>query len=176
MKRRLLSEELNRMKTLAGLVKESEHDVVAEGVVSPEEKMAAEEIADNIESVLSDEELMFLNQAYKSEGGKEMIAQTIDSAINESVNEELEPPAEGEFGMSQNEIKLRQIIDKIIKKGAILALPAALAAGIAGAPAVGLGLGIASALGFMAKDAAWWKAGGRYADHHHAAQDKYGVK
>ena len=43
---------------------------------------------------------------------------------------------------------------------------------MAGAPFVALGLGIASLVGCVSKDAAWWKSNG----HNYDLQDKYGVK
>ena len=74
--------------------------------------------------------------------------------------------------MSQREIKLRKILDKIITKGAIASLVGIIPAAMAGAPFLALGLGIAAMVGHDTKDAAWWAKGG----HHYGAQDKYGVK
>lgn len=129
-----------------------------------------EEVANTLQDILSPEELKFLANAYK-QGGKELIAKSID-AVDEGVNEGPQIPDEGEFGMSQKEIKLRQILDKVITNGAIAStlgiIPAA--AAIGGGAAIGLG--IAAIAGFLTKDAAWWKKGG----HHHDAQNKYGVK
>jgi hypothetical protein len=72
-------------------------------------EVGAEKVADKIESILSPEEVNFLVQAYQ-QGGKEMVA----NALNQSVNEGLpEPPAEGDYGMSQSELKLRQISQRL---------------------------------------------------------------
>ena len=135
-----------------------------------EETEAAKEIADEIKDVLSPEEIEFLKQTY-SKGGKEVVAKAIEKTVKEGLSE-AEPPSQGEFGMSQNEIKLRQIIDKIIKGGALAAAAGIIPAAIAASPAVAIGLGIAALTGVIAKDAAWWKKG----SHQYKAQDKYGVK
>jgi hypothetical protein len=128
----------------------------------------AEKVADKIEDVLSTDELNFLKQAYVK-GGKEMIANALSKSINEGLPE---PPAEGEFGMSQNEIKLRQILDKLIMRGALGSLAGIIPAAMMGHPSLAIGLGIAALTGSFFKDAAWWKKN----SHHYGAQNKYGVK
>jgi hypothetical protein len=129
-------------------------------------------VANKLEQVLSPEEINFLKQAY-TKGGKEMVAKAIERATNNSANEGAEPPAEGDMGMSRNEIKLRQILDKIISYGAIGGVGGIIPAAAAGASTeVVVGLAIAALVGFMFKDAAWWKSKG----HHYDAQDKYGLK
>ena len=144
------------------------------------EENVGELVADKLQDVLSPEELSFLSQAY-TKGGKEMVASAIEDASNEGINEDsnTEPPAEGEFGMSRNEIKLRQILDKVITGGGIGSLIGALPAAMMGSPYLALGLGIASLVGCGLKDAAWWKGkatNGEEYPHHHSAQNKYGVK
>lgn len=157
-----------------------------------EEEMGGEEnvgelVADKLQDVLSPEELSFLSQAY-TKGGKEMVASAIEDVSNKGVNEDAntEPPAEGEFGMSRNEIKLRQILDKIILRGALGSLAGILPAAMMGHPFLALGLGVASLVGCGLKDAAWWKSkatnaadftiDGESYPHHRSAQDKYGIK
>jgi hypothetical protein len=128
-------------------------------------------VANKIQQVLSPEEINFLKQAY-TKGGKELIAKTIASATDNSANEGAEPPAEGDMGMSRNEIKLRQIIEKIIASGSLGGLVGIIPAAMAGYPALAAGLGISALVGFLFKDAAWWKSKG----HHYKAQKKYGLQ
>jgi hypothetical protein len=133
---------------------------------------AADKVADKIEDVLSPEEVEFLKNAYVS-GGKEMVSKVIDAELNEGIYEGApEPPAQGEFGMSQNEIKLRQIIDKFIKRGGLASLAGVIPAAMAGAPGLAIGLGIAALASSALKDAAWWAKKG----HHYSAQNKYDLK
>jgi len=145
-----------------------------------DETVAAEKVADKIEDVLSDDEINFLKQTYQKSGGKEMIAKAMSTVLKEDINEALpEPPAGGEFGMSQSEIKLRQIIDKIIKRGSLASMASVLPAAMAGSPWLAIGLGIAALTGMTLKDAAWWKKGGsdrNQTGHNYAAQAKYGLK
>jgi hypothetical protein len=97
----------------------------------------------------------------------------VANALNQSVNEGLpEPPAEGDYGMSQSELKLRQILDKVIMRGALSSLAGIIPAAMMGHPGLAVGLGIAALAGTALKDAAWWKKNG----HHYGAQGKYGVK
>ena len=151
------------------------------------EENVGELVADKLQDVLSPEELSFLSQAY-TKGGKEMVASALEDSSNKGVNEDAntEPPAEGEFGMSRNEIKLRQILDKIILRGALGSLAGILPAAMMGHPFLAIGLGVASLVGCGLKDAAWWKSkatnaadftiDGESYPHHHSAQDKYGIK
>ena len=144
---------------------------ITEGIYEEEisgEENVGELVADKIQDVLSSDEVNVLVQAYQK-GGKEMVA----NALSQSVNEGLpEPPAEGDYGMSQGELKLRQILDKLIMRGALGSLAGIIPAAMMGHPALAVGLGIAALAGTALKDAAWWKNNG----HHYGAQDKYGVK
>jgi hypothetical protein len=132
-------------------------------------KASANKIAGEMQSTLTDNEVAFLKMLYKEEG-KEAFANAI-SAVEGTVKEG-EVPANGDFGMSQKEIKLRQILDKIINKGSLGSLAGVLPAAMSGHPGLALGLGVAAMVGAFSKDAAWWKSGG----HNYGAQSKYGVK
>ena len=186
--RKVSSKDLQFLETIKSLAFSMEEGMYEEGMYEEEmngEEMGGEEnvgdlVADKLQDVLSPEELNFLAQAYKK-GGKEMVASAIEGTSNESVNEDsnTEPPVEGEFGMSRNEIKLRQILDKVIKTGALGSLAGLLPAAMMGHPFLALGLGVASLVGCGLKDAAWWKGkatNGEEYPHHHGAQNKYGVK
>jgi hypothetical protein len=157
----------------------SENEMAIEKMLSEAEsvqavKQAADEVADGIKDVLSPDEIEFLKGTYLNKGGKEMVANAISSELNESIYENTPvPPSEGEFGMSQDEIKLRQIIDKLIKPGAVTSFFATIPAMMSGHPWLALGLGIASLAGVTLKDYAWWS---REEGHNYKAQDKYGIK
>ena len=118
---------------------------------------AAHAVASQLASKLSPDELETLVDFYNEEG-KEALADQLFLVKEEA--------------MSAKELKVRKIIDKIIKKGAVASLIGILPAAMAGAPMLALGLGIAALAGTTIKDAAWWKVKG----HHHAAQAKHGVK
>lgn len=129
----------------------------------------AKEVADDIKKSLSPDELKLLINFYKEEGREE-----VEDVIEKSTEklEEQDIPDGGEFGMSKKEIKVRQIIDKLIAGGNVAALTGVIG-GLAGsAPVVALGSGIALLAGFLAKDAAWWSKQG----HQYDAKEKYGLK
>jgi hypothetical protein len=173
-------ESINESWMEEGMYEEGMYEEEMNGEEMGGEENVGELVADKLQDVLSPEELSFLSQAY-TKGGKEMVASAIEDASNEGINEDsnTEPPAEGEFGMSRNEIKLRQILDKVITGGGIGSLIGALPAAMMGSPYLALGLGIASLVGCGLKDAAWWKGkatNGEEYPHHHSAQNKYGVK
>lgn len=173
-------EPINESWMEEGMYEEGMYEEEMNGEEMGGEENVGDLVADKLQDVLSPEELNFLAQAYKK-GGKEMVASAIEGTSNESVNEDsnTEPPVEGEFGMSRNEIKLRQILDKVIKTGALGSLAGLLPAAMMGHPFLALGLGVASLVGCGLKDAAWWKGkatNGEEYPHHHGAQNKYGVK
>jgi hypothetical protein len=173
-------EPINESWMEEGMYEEGMYEEEMNGEEMGGEENVGELVADKLQDVLSPEELSFLAQAY-TKGGKEMVASAIEGTSNESVNEDsnTEPPVEGEFGMSRNEIKLRQILDKVIKTGALGSLAGLLPAAMMGHPFLALGLGVASLVGCGLKDAAWWKGkatNGEEYPHHHGAQNKYGVK
>lgn len=132
----------------------------------------ANEVQNQLEEVLSTEEINFLSQVYKENDGKEIIAKGIEDVSNKKNNEAMEIPTGGDGGLSAKEIKLRQILDKVIKYGSLAATLAIVPAAMAGAPFVALGLGIAGLVGCTRKDAAWWKN----SRHHYNLQNKYGLK
>jgi hypothetical protein len=180
-------EPINESWMEEGMYEEGMYEEEMNGEEMGGEENVGELVADKLQDVLSPEELSFLSQAY-TKGGKEMVASALEDSSNKGVNEDAntEPPAEGEFGMSRNEIKLRQILDKIILRGALGSLAGILPAAMMGHPFLAIGLGVASLVGCGLKDAAWWKSkatnaadftiDGESYPHHHSAQDKYGIK
>jgi len=132
-------------------------DHINESYDSPQLAQAGEKIADEIIDALTPEEVEFLVDYYNQEGREAVADQLL------AVDEE---------AMGPEEIKLRSILDKLIKYGTVGAALAIVPAMMAGAPFAALGLGIAALAGTSMKDAAWWKLQG----HAHKEQDKYGAK
>lgn len=121
------------------------------------------DLAKVLSSQLTPDELEELADFYNTEG-KEAVAELIATAGSTGeVDESM---------MSQKEIRVRSIIDKIIKYGGVAAMAGIVPAMMAGAPFLALGLGIAAVAGTCIKDAAWWKREG----HAYKEQDKYGVR
>lgn len=121
-------------------------------MLSPEEQEA---LANYIQSNPSD----FLNDL-KREVAQEKEEQSMDLGEDD------------EIGMDDNEFEARRILHKVIRYVGI-------GSGLSIVPAmmfigggVALGLGVTALAGTMLKDAAFWKKGGKYRDHHYKAQDK----
>jgi hypothetical protein len=146
--------------------------LVQEIIKEETEQKTVEKVAEKIEDILKPEELEFLKNLYKTD--KQFLTKELEKSIkkNSKVSEAMEIPEEGDEGMTKKEIKTRQIIDKIISYGGIgstAAMFGGILAGIAPMAAIGI---LGSALGFLFKDAAWWKKD----SHLYSAQKKYGVQ
>jgi len=119
-------------------------------------EMDKEKVAGEIKSVLSDEELQFLSQIM-SEEGESGLESEIENAIESKteMNEE-DSDFESEYGMAENEFKMRSIVDKIIGNTSVLSalgiVPAAMMSGGGAAVAAG----VTALVAFLLKDAAWY--------------------
>lgn len=113
-----------------------------------------------MKKILSPEELAFLKSEYKKLG-EEGLADEIEDVRQLSEMEDLDTYGE----LSEKEYKIRNILNKIIKVGGGLATLGILPAAMFVSGSAGLGLGIASIVGFLLKDAAFWnKKGGIHRD------------
>jgi len=119
-------------------------------------EMDKEKVAGEIKSVLSDEELQFLSQVM-SQGGEAGLENEIENAIESKteINEE-DSDFESEYGMTENEFKMRSIVDKIIGNTSVLSalgiVPAAMMSGGGAAVAAG----VTALVAYLLKDAAWY--------------------
>lgn len=143
---RLTESDLNRI--VRRVIKESEMD--SEMNISPEDAKMA------LNKILNRSEIEFLKNHFESQG-KQGFKMDVKNAVQdiESGGELFE-----EEDMDEDEYKLRDIVNKIIKRGGSLAalgiVPAAMFAG----PAAGVALGISSLVAMLLKDSAFWKKGG----------------
>jgi hypothetical protein len=105
---------------------------------------------------------------------KEIVKQEVAQEKDEKEMEggESEMMEDDEIGMNDQEFQVRRIIHKIVNYvsvgSALSIVPAAMF--ISGG--VALGLGVTALVGTTMKDAAFWKRGGKYTDHHYKAQEK----
>lgn len=148
MKRIIRLTESDLKRIVRRVIKESEMN--SEVDISPDDaKMALNKILDR-------DEIEFLKNHFESQG-KQGFKMDVKNAIqNIEGGDELYE----EEDMDEDEYKLRDIVNKIIKKGGSLAalgvIPAAMLAG----PAAGVALGITSLVAMLFKDSAFWKKGG----------------
>jgi hypothetical protein len=154
----LLESEMGNVKPL---ITEDEDQWVADSREIEDEsnfdEMDKEKTAEEIKSVLSDEELQFLSKVLNQEG-EGGLENKIENAIESKteMNEE-DSDFESEYGMSEDEFKMRSIVDKIIGNTGVLSalgiVPAAMMSGGAAAVAAAVTAGVA----LLLRDAAWYK-------------------
>lgn len=113
-----------------------------------------------LKKALSPSEIEFLKSEYKKLG-EDGLADEIEDVRQLSEMEDLDTYGE----LSEKEYKLRNILNKVIKVGGTLSMLGVLPAAMFVSGTAGLGLGIASIVGFLFKDAAFWnKKGGMHRD------------
>jgi hypothetical protein len=153
----LLESELGNVKPL--ITEDEDQWIETSGELEGEtnfDEMDKEKVAGEIKSVLSDEELQFLSQIM-SEEGESGLESEIENAIESKteMNEE-DSDFESEYGMTENEFKMRSIVDKIIGNTSVLSalgiVPAAMMSGGGAAVAAG----VTAVVAFLLKDAAWY--------------------
>lgn len=119
-----------------------------------------EEAKDVIKQILTPDEIEFLGKLYQEEGERNF-KQDIKQAAEDVKSMETGDLTEEEFdNMSDEEYKLRSIVDKIITKGSVIAALGIVPAAMFVSGGAAAGLGVAAFLGMLFKDAAWWKRGG----------------
>ena len=158
---------------MAKIIKLTEGDLsrIVKRVIREEESDKEEKIEmakEALSDILNSNELNFLKQKIEDEGKEEFKHEVVAAVKDVKSNEDGELSEEEMDSMSEDEYKLRSIIHKIMEKATVLSgigiVPAAM---FAGAPTA-VGLGIASLLGVIFKDAAFWKRGG----HHYDEQER----
>ena len=153
---RLTERDLTRI--VKRVIKESEENAIEGEEVAAEAEAATKD--------LSRKEKEFLKN-YIEENGIETLQDKIEDQLeNEGSLTELDEE------MDEKEYKLRKILDKVITYGAVGAGLAVLPAAMFISGGVAAGLGVAALAGTILKDAAWYKKGGRYSDHHYGPSDK----
>ncbi len=97
--------------------------------------------------------------------------QTVKQEVAQEKQEE-ELGEEDDLGMGDEEFEARRILHKIINYVGVGSLLGVVPAAMFISGGVALGLGITALGANMIKDAAWWKRGGKFTDHHYKAQEK----
>lgn len=112
-----------------------------------------EKAVEVLKDILKPSEIEFLKNEYEMLGKEGLADEVVDV---------IEKDEEGELTeeMSEREYKLRNIINKIIKKGTAIAGLGIVPAAMFASGGLALGLGIASLAGVLLKDAAFWNSKG----------------
>jgi len=145
-------------------------------------KMDLETAKEELKNTISPSDIKFLNDLMRREGKDELEDMLINtlSQIEGDTEDDFEQvnmleDFEKKYGMSEKEMKLRGILDKIVQNTSLIAalgiVPAAMFIGGGAA----LAAGIISMLGVTLKDSAFFKRGGydKYqSGHNYKASDK----
>ena len=158
------------MKKIVRLTENDLTKLVKRVIKESAEENKKEKVVDTIKNILTPSEIEFLKKEYLSLG-KEDFKHEVDYVMNDNETELGEErwgymedlSTHGE--LSDKEYKLRHIVNKIIKRGGTLAMLGVLPAAMFVGGGAAVGLGIASLVSFLFKDAAFWnRKGGIHSD------------
>jgi hypothetical protein len=145
-------------------------------------KMDLETAKEELKNTISPSDIRFLNDLMRREGKDELEDMLINTLSqiegdNEGDFEEVNmlEDFEKKYGMSEKEMKLRGILDKIVQNTSLIAALGIVPAAMFISGGAALAAGIISMLGVTLKDSAFFKRGGydKYqSGHNYKASDK----
>ena len=157
---KITEDQLKRLMVL----KEENQGLDDFGGESPKDDLA-QKAQDAVQQLSPEEQDVLSNFIQNNPQG---FISTVKKEVSQGKQEEMSEEDE----MGDNEFEARRILHKVIQYvgvGSMLAVvPAAMFIG----GGVAAALGVTALAGTMFKDAAFWKRGGKYRDHHYDAQDK----
>jgi hypothetical protein len=145
-------------------------------------KMDLETAKEELKNTISPSDIKFLNDLMRREGKDELEDMLINtlSQIEGDTEDDFEQvnmleDFEKKYGMSEKEMKLRGILDKIVQNTSLIAALGIVPAAMFISGGAALAAGIISMLGVTLKDSAFFKRGGydKYqSGHNYKASDK----
>ena len=92
-----------------------------------------------------------------SQEGKGGLQNKIENAIESKSEMNEEEDFESEYGMSEDEYKMRNIVDKLIEKTSVLSMLGIVPAMMLSGGGAAVAAGVTTLLSYMLRDAAWYK-------------------
>lgn len=197
MKKTIRLTESELINLVRRIIKEDEEQWAADSQEMDDEsdfsRMDLEKAKEELKYTISPSEMKFLRDLVKYEGQDELkdmlmnvISQMEDDNEDETVDVDFEEvdemiyeDFENKYGMTEDEMKLRRILDKIIQNTTLISLLGVVPAAMFIGGGAALAAGIVAMVGVTLKDAAFFKRGGydKYqSGHHYQASDKSRMK
>lgn len=166
----MLSEQISRIKTVMGL--NEQHDDMEtpqEDVPQVGDNELAQKAQDAVQQLSPEEQEILSNFIQNNPQG---FINTVKKEVSQEKQEEMSDEMSEEDEMSDSEFEARRILHKIINYVGVGSMIAVVPAAMFIGGGVAAALGVTALAGSMFKDAAFFKRGGKYRDHHYDAQDK----
>jgi hypothetical protein len=178
MKRTIRLTESELINLVKRIIKEDEEQFMADSQEMEGEsdftKMDLETAKEELKNTISHSEMKFLSDLMKHEGKDELedmlmdVVSQMEDEDYESLDEMMYEDFEKQYGMSETEMKLRGILDKIVQNTSLIAALGIVPTAMFISGGAALVAGIVSMLGVTLKDSAFFKRGG----HNYKASDK----
>ena len=170
MKKQTLQEQVSRIKSMMSLNEQhSEMETPQEDVPQVGDNELSQKAQDAVQQLSPEEQEILTNFIQNNPQG---FVHTVKKEVSQEKQEEMTSEMSEEDEMSDSEFEARRILHKIIQYVGVGSMIAVVPAAMFIGGGVAAALGVTALAGTMFKDAAFFKKGGNYRDHHYDAQDK----
>jgi hypothetical protein len=162
MKKQTLKEEISRIKGMMSLNEQDDVPQVSDNELAQKAQDAVQQLSPEEQEVLSN----FI------QNNPQGFVHTVKKEVSQEKQEDMSSEMSEEGEMSDSEFEARKILHKIIQYVGVGSMLAVVPAAMFISGGVAAALGVTALVGTMFKDAAFFKRGGKYRDHHYDAQTR----